>query len=59
MGESAIIIKPHESKWGLFLNDQCIGVSKSNCDCVLAAHKLARLFEVEQTIDNQLKREVA
>ena len=53
MSESVIDVKLTETgKWGLYIEGNLIGTSKSNCDTMLAARRLAKLFETEPKIIN-------
>lgn len=53
LSESIIDVKlTDEGKWGLYLDNVLIGQTKSNCDCMLAARRLAFLYEKEPKIVN-------
>lgn len=43
----------NEHKWGLFVNDQCIGDAKLRCDADLAAHILQRAVDEDKCSTSQ------
>ena len=60
MSESVIHVKKvDDKKWGLYLDDHLLGTSKLNCDTMLAACKLAKLFDPEPEVINHFNRGVA
>ncbi len=42
-----IEVKPYELKWGVYVDGNVFGVSKSSCDCDFCAWQLQKMFDSE------------
>jgi len=48
-------IKPfNTNRWALYFNETQIGISKLNCDCVLAAKRIQAIYDEPPVIVNEV-----